>query len=247
MVPMPSPLKISADGSRRFVGGVCLDVLRSRRSRQEEPFDELLPDLVLSREDRKDPEQEALIADSVGVALLVVLGFRDSARTTRHRAACSRMLSTSTSVCGCTPVAARQLASRARRKVRGTTPAPDVDPVRQRKIVNAFLDAVRRGDFEALLEVLDPEVVLHSDHIPGTLQKIRGARIVAQQARMFSRLAGSVQPVLVNGVAGAITWLPDGRPFSVIGFTVSKGMIVEIDILRDPARLSQLDLTGLKD
>jgi RNA polymerase sigma factor (sigma-70 family) len=231
------------------VGRVCLDVLRSRRSRQEEPFDELLPDLVLSREDRKDPEQEALIADSVGVALLVVLG--TLAPQERLAFVLHDMFAVPfdeiASVAGCTPVAARQLASRARRKVRGTTPAPDVDPVRQRKIVNAFLDAVRRGDFEALLEVLDPEVVLHSDHIPGTLQKIRGARIVAQQARMFSRLAGSVQPVLVNGVAGAITWLPDGRPFSVIGFTVSKGMIVEIDILRDPARLSQLDLTGLKD
>jgi RNA polymerase sigma factor (sigma-70 family) len=231
------------------VGRVCLDVLRSRKSRREEPFDEPLPDLILSREDRKDPEQEALIADSVGVALLVVLG--TLAPHERLSFVLHDMFAVPfdeiASIVGCTVVAARQLASRARRKVRGTAPTLDVDRVRQRKVVNAFLDAVRRGDFEALLEVLDPDVVLHSDHISGTLQKIRGARTVAQQAHMFSRLAEYVQPVLVNGAAGIISWLPDGRPFSVMAFTVWKGKIVEIDVLRDPGRLSQLDLTVVKD
>jgi RNA polymerase sigma factor (sigma-70 family) len=230
------------------VGRVCLDVLRSRKSRREEPFDELLPDLVLSRE-RDDPEQQALIADSVGVALLVVL----STLTPQERLAFvlhdmfAVPFEEIASIVGCTPVAARQFASRARRKVRGTSLAPDVDRVGQRKVVNAFLDAVRRGNFEALLEVLDPDVVLHSDHVSGTLQKIRGAGTVARQALMFSRLAEYVQPVLVNGVAGLISWLPDGRPFSVMGFTISKGRIVAIDIFRDPARLSQLDLTVVKD
>jgi RNA polymerase sigma factor (sigma-70 family) len=231
------------------VSRVCLDVLRSRKSRREEPFDELLPDLVLSREDRNDPEQEALIADSVGVALLVVL--RTLTPQERLAFVLHDMFAVSfdeiASIVRCTPVAARQLASRARRKVRGTALAPDADRGRQRKVVDAFLDAVRRGDFEALLQVLDPDVVLHSDHVSGRLQKIRGARTVAQQALLFSRLAESVQPVLVNGAAGIISWLPDGRPFSVMCFTIYEGKIVEIDVLADSARLSKLDLTVVKD
>lgn len=231
------------------VSRVCLDVLRSRKSRREEPFDERLPDLILRREDRKDPEQEALIADSVGVALLVVLG--TLAPHERLAFVLHDMFAVPfdeiASIVGCTPVAARQLASRARRKVRGTAPTPDVDLGRQRKVVNAFLDAVRRGDFEALLQVLDSDVVLNLDHISGTLKKIRGARNVAQNALMFSQLAEYVQPVLVNGAAGIISWLPDGRPFSVMGFTVWNGKIVEIDVLRDPGRLSQLDLTVVKE
>jgi RNA polymerase sigma factor (sigma-70 family) len=231
------------------VSRVCLDVLRSRKSRREESFDERMPDLILSREDRKDPEQEVLIADSIGVALLVVLG--TLAPHERLAFVLHDMFAVSfdeiASIVGCTPVAARQLASRARRKVRGTAPAPDVDPGRQRKVVDAFLGAVRRGDFEALLEVLAPDVVLNSDHISGTLKKIRGARDVAQSALLFSQLADYVQPVLVNGAVGIISWLPDGRPFSVMGFTVRNGRIVEINVLRDPGRLSQLDLTVVKD
>lgn len=231
------------------VSRVCLDVLRSRKSRREEPLDEHMPHLILSREDRKDPEQEALIADSVGVALLVVLG--TLAPHERLSFVLHDMFAVPfdeiASIVGCTPVAARQLASRARRKVRGTAPTPDVDLGRQRKVVNAFLGAVRRGDFEALLEVLDPTVVLNSDHISGTLKKIRGASNVAQNALLFSQLAEYVQPVLVNGAAGIISWLPDGRPFSVMGFTVWNGKIIEIDVLRDPGRLSQLDLTVVKE
>ena len=230
------------------VGRVCLDVLRSRKSRREEPLDEGLPDFFLSREDQKDPEQQAVIADSVGVALLVVLG--TLAPHERLAFVLHDMFAVPfdeiAPIVGCTPVAARQLASRARRKVRGT-PTPDVDPGRQRKVVNAFLDAVRRGDFEALLEVLDPDVVLNSDQVSDALKKIRGAGIVAQQALMFSRLAEYVQPVLVNGTAGIISWLPDGRPFSVMGFIVRKGRIVEINVLRDPDRLRRLDLTVVRN
>jgi RNA polymerase sigma-70 factor (ECF subfamily) len=208
-----------------------------------------LPDLILSRENQKDPEQEALMADSVGLALLVVL--ETLAPHERLAFVLHDMFAVPfeeiSSIVGCSPLAARQLASRARRKVRGAAPTPDADLHQQRKVVDAFLAAARRGDFEALLEVLDPDVVLHSDHVSDTLKEIRGAGMVAQQALMFSRLAEVVQPVLVNGAAGLVSWRPDGRPFSVMGFTVSNGRIAEIDVLRDPARLSRLDLTPLKE
>jgi len=230
------------------IARVCLDMLRTRKSRREESLDERLPDFVLSREDRIDPEQEALIADSVGLALLVVL----ETLSPRERLAFvlhdmfAVPFAEIASIVGCSPVAARQLASRARRTVRGSAPIPDVDLTQQRRVVDAFLAAVRAGDFEGLMAVLDPDVVRRSDHIPGELNEIRGARTVAGQALMFSRLAESVQPVLINGTAGIISWLPDGQPFSVMGFTIRGNRIVEIDILRDPARLSRLDLTLLK-
>jgi RNA polymerase sigma factor (sigma-70 family) len=185
-------------------GRVCLDMLRSRGSRREEPLDERLPDFVLSREDRLDPEQETLIADSVGLALLVVL----ETLTPRERLAFvlhdmfDVPFEEIASIVGCSPVAVRQLASRARRRVRGAAPISDVDRAQQRKVVDAFLAAVRAGDFEGLMAVLDPAVVRRSDDIPGGLKEIRGARTVAEQALMYSRLAVSVQPVLVNGAAG---------------------------------------------
>jgi len=227
------------------VGRLCLDILRSRRSRREESFDQRLPDLILSRDDRIDPEQQALIADSVGLALLVVL----ETLTPHERLAFvlhdmfAVPFEEIASIVGCSLVAARQLASRARRRVRGAAPIPDVDLNQQRKVVDAFLAAVRGGSLEALLEVLDPDVVLRSDRIPGGLKQIKGARIVADQALMFSRLVGSVQPVLVNGAAGIVSWLPGGQPFSVMGFTVRGSRIVEMDVLGDPARLSRLDFT----
>ncbi len=231
------------------IGRVCLDLLRSRKSRREESLDGRLPDLILSRDDQIDPEREALIADSVGLALLVVL--ETLAPHERLAFVLHDMFAVPfeeiASIVGCSEVAARQLASRARRRVRGANPTPDVDLYQQRKVVDAFLAAVRGGDFEALLEVLDPDVVLRSDHIPGELKVIQGARTVAGQALLFSRLAGSVQPVLVNGAAGIVSWLPDGQPFSVMGFIVRNNRVVEIDVLRDPARLRRLDLTGLKD
>jgi RNA polymerase sigma factor (sigma-70 family) len=230
-------------------GRVCLDILRSRKSRREESLDGGLPDLILSREDQIDPERETLIADSVGLALLVVL--ETLAPHERLAFVLHDMFAVTfeeiASIVGCSSAAARQLASRARRKVRGAAPIPDVDLNRQRKVVDAFLAAVRGGDFEALLEVLDPDVLLRSDHTPGGLKEIRGARTVAEQALMFSRLAQSVQPVLVNGAAGIVSWLPGGQPFSVMGFIVRSNKIVEIDVLRDPARLSRLDLRILND
>jgi RNA polymerase sigma-70 factor (ECF subfamily) len=131
--------------------------------------------------------------------------------------------------------------------VRGAAPIPDVDRTQQRKVVDAFLAAVRVGDFEELLAVLDPDVVLRSDHTPGVLKEIHGARTVAEQALMFSRLAESVQPVLVNGAAGIVSRRPGGQLFSVMGFTIRGNRIVEIDVLRDPARLSRLDMTLLDD
>ena len=231
------------------IGRVCLDMLRSRTSRREESLEEHLPDMILGREDRTDPEQEALIADSVGLALLVVL----ETLTPHERLAfvLHDMFVVSfeeiAPIVGCSPVAARQMASRARRRVRGAAPPSDADVSQQRKVVDAFLAAVKVGDFEELVAVLDPEVVLRSDHMPGGLRELRGARVVAQQALLFSKLAASVQPVLVNGAAGIVSWRPGGQPFSVMGFTVRGGRIVEIDVLRDPARLSRLNLTMLKD
>ena len=227
---------------------VCLDVLRSRKSRREEPFDERGPSLILSTEDRNNPEQETLLADSVGLALLVVL--ETLAPHERLAFVLHDMFAVSfdeiASIVACSPVAARQLASRARRKVRGVAPARVSDLNQQRRVVDAFLGAARRGDFEALLEVLDPEVVLRTKQNGGTLTEIRGAGVVAQQALMFSRLAESVHPVLVNGTAGIVSWLSGGRLLSVMSFTVSNGRIVEIDVLRDPD-LSRLALTVLKD
>src|SRR5215471_19449101 len=160
------------------VGRLCLDILRLRRSRREESFDERLPDLILTREDRVDPEQQALIADSVGLALLVVL----ETLTPHERLAFvlhdmfAVPFEEIASIVGCSLVAARQLASRARRRVRGAAPTPDVDLNQQRQIVDAFLAAVRGGSLEALLELLDPDVVLGSDRIPGGLKEIRCAR-----------------------------------------------------------------------
>ncbi|MBV9779251.1 MAG: sigma-70 family RNA polymerase sigma factor [Acidobacteriaceae bacterium] len=230
------------------ISRVCLDLLRSRNSRREESLEQHLPDMILGREDRMDPEQETLIADSVGLALLIVLD--TLAPNERLAFVLHDMFAVPFEeiafTIGCSPVAARQLASRARRRVRGAAPRPDADLSHQRKVVDAFLAAERAGDFDGLVAVLDPEVVLRSDYMPGGLKELRGAGVVAQQAIMFSKLAGFVQPVLVNGTAGIVSWRPDGQPFSVMGFTVSGGKIIEIDVLRDPARLSRLNLRRLK-
>jgi RNA polymerase sigma factor (sigma-70 family) len=234
------------------VARVCLDMLRSRESRREEPLGAHVPDPIVSREDGIDPEHEALLADSVGLALLVVLEtlapaerlafvLHDMFAVPFHEIA---------AIVGRSPTAARQLASRARRRVRGAAPAPDADLTRQREVVDAFLAAARDGDFDALLAVLDPDVVVRADRgavPPGASREVRGAKAVAEQALTFSRLVESAQPVLVNRAAGIVSWLPGGRPFSVMGFTVRRGKIVEIDVLADPARLGQLGLPVLDD
>jgi RNA polymerase sigma factor (sigma-70 family) len=237
------------------VARVCLNMLRSRRSRREEPLDESLgvrvPDPIVSREGGIDPEHEALLADSVGLALLVVL--ETLAPAERLAFVLHDMFAVPfeeiAPIVERSPTAARQLASRARRRVRGAAPSPEADLARQREVVDAFFAASRDGDFDTLLAVLDPDVVLRIDGgavRAGLSREFRGAAGVAEQTLTFSRLSPFVRPALVNGVAGVVV-APRGRPFSVMGFTVRGGKIVEIDILADPERLGQLDLALLDD
>jgi RNA polymerase sigma-70 factor, ECF subfamily len=232
------------------VARVCLDMLRSRRSRREESFDAHLPEPIVSREDGVDPEQQALLADSVGLALLVVLETLTPAERVSFvlHDMFAMAFDEIAPIVDRTPAAARQLASRARRRVRAAPAVPDVNRARQREVVDAFVAATRGGDFEALVAVLDPEVVLRADggaELPGASRVVRGARSVAGQAFGFSKLPLTVRSVLVNGAAGIVSWLPDGRPFSVLGFTVRRGKISEIDVLADPVRLRRLDLSAL--
>lgn len=229
------------------VGRVCLDMLRSRTSRRESPFEERLPDPVVGPATGPDPEHEALLADSVGLALMVVL----QSLTPAERLAFvlhdtfGVPFDDIARIVGRSPAATRQLASRARRRVRGTAPEPERDPVRQRQVVEAFQAAARDGDFEALVSLLDPDVVLRID--PGAaagLTEIRGAEKVAGQALRFRQASGETRPALVNGTAGLVG-VQNGRPRSVLCFTVVDGRITGIDILSDPARLPSLDLTVL--
>jgi RNA polymerase sigma factor (sigma-70 family) len=232
------------------VARVCLDMLRARRSRREEPLEARLPDPVLSRDGQLDPEQQALLAEGVGLALLVVL--ETLAPAERLAFVLHDMFAVPFDqigpIVGRSPAAARQLASRARRRVQGSAPPPDADLTRQRAVVDAFLAAARGGDFDALLAVLDPDVVLRSDRaaLPGGSVVVRGAAAVARQALSFSRFAPFARPVLVNGTAGIVA-VPGGRPFAVLGFTVRRGKVVEILILADPERLRRLDLSVLDD
>ncbi|PZG20567.1 RNA polymerase subunit sigma-70 [Spongiactinospora gelatinilytica] len=230
------------------VGRVCLDMLRSRRQRREESLAEGLPDPVVGRAESTDPETRAMIADSVGPALLVVL----ESLTPAERLAFvlhdmfGMTFEEIAPVIDRTPVSARQLASRARRRVRGITPEPDPDPVAQRRVVDAFLAASRGGDFEALLSILDPGVVLRLDGgaaLPGGLQVVRGRSAVAGRATTFGRAARATvsTPALVNGVAGLVNAI-DGEIVSVMSFTVVDGRIAAIDILSDRDRLAGLDL-----
>src|SRR6266540_2538489 len=206
-------------------------------------LDAHVPDPIVSTEERLDPEQEALLADSVGLALLVVLETLDPAE--RLAFVLHDMFDVPfdeiATIVERSPAAARQLASRARRRVKGAALVPDADLARQREAVGAFLAAAREGDFGALLEVLDPDVVLRADvgAVPaGASRVIRGAPAVAEQALAYARRLGPVaRPALVNGAAGIVA-APGGQPISVLGFTVTGGRIVEIDILADPKRLS---------
>src|SRR5215813_13613714 len=218
-----------------LVARACLDLLRARASRQERPLDVHVPDPVVSRADGSDPEQQALLAEGVGLALLVVLD--TLAPTERLAFVLHDMFAVPfneiAAIVGRSPTAARQLASRARRRVTGAAPASDADLTRQREVVDAFLAAARDGDFDALLEILDPDVVVRADRgamPPGASREVRGAKAVAELALSFSRLVESARPVLVNGAAGIVSCLPGGRPFSVMGFTVRRGKIIEIDI-----------------
>ncbi|MGW1769767.1 sigma-70 family RNA polymerase sigma factor [Streptomyces sp. NPDC002073] len=242
------------------VGRVCLDQLRRRASRREEPLDGSptgygeapvrVPEPVLGPLDPPPgPEQDALIADSVGLALLVVL--EQLAPAERLAFVLHDMFGMPfeeiAPVVDRTPAATRQLASRARRRVRGGAPTPDADLAVQREAVSAFLAASREGDFEGLLTVLDPDVLLRVDLGPGSggaSKLLRGAAAVARQALTFAKLGALGVPAMVNGAPGVVT-MPGGKPGAVLGFTVSGGRIVEIDILADPERLARLDLTFL--
>ena len=233
------------------VARVSLDMLRARRSRREEALGVHLPDPIISREGVGDPEQEALLADSVGLALLVVL---DTLTPAERLAFVLHDLfavpfQQVADVVGRSPTAARQLASRARRRVQGAAPVPDADLPRQRAVVDAFLAAAHGGDFDGLLAVLDPEVVLRADGgaaRPDASVVLRGAETVARQAQSFAQLAPFVRPALVNGAVGVVV-APRGRPVSVMGFIIRRGRIVEIDVLADPERLRRLDLAVLDD
>ena len=231
------------------VARVCLDMLRTRTSRREDSLETHVPDPVVSRADA-DPESGAMLADSVGLALLVVLETLEPAE---------RLAFVLHDVFGMTfdeiapivdrsVVAARQLASRARRRVQGQAPASDADLRQQRRVVDAFLAAAQEGDFERLVAVLDPEIVLRADGgaIKGMSRLVRGAQAVTAQAATFSKVALTTQVVLVNGNIGLVCRLPDGRLFSVIGFTIADGKVVEMDILADPDRLNRLDLSAIE-
>jgi RNA polymerase sigma factor (sigma-70 family) len=225
------------------VARISLDMLRSRNSRREEPLGPHVPDPIVSGE---DPEHEAVLADSVGLAMLVVLERLSPAE--RLAFVLHDMFAVPFDEIGPivdrSPTAARQLASRARRRVQGAAPPPDADLAGQRRVVDAFLAAARSGDFEALLAVLDPDVVLRADRgalHPAASRELRGARAVAEQALRGRRFAQFAKPAVVNGAAGLVVARP-GRPIAVAGFTVVRGKIVEIDLLADRARLRELDL-----
>src|SRR5215213_4138792 len=234
-----------------IVARVALNMLRSRKTRREQPLDVHVPDPIIDAAGGTDPEHEALLADSVGLALQVVLETLTPAE--RLAFVLHDMFAVPFEeialIVGRSSTTARQLASRARRRVQGAANVPDADLTRQREVVDAFFAAARDGDFEALVAVLDPDVVLRADRggVPaGASREVRGAQYVAQQALTFSRFAPFVRPARVNGAAGVVV-VPRGRPFSVMGFTVTRGKIVEIDILADSVRLRQLDLAVLDD
>jgi RNA polymerase sigma factor (sigma-70 family) len=234
-----------------IISRVCLNMLRSRGSRHEEPVGAHVPDPLVTREHGTDPEDDALLADSVGQALHVVLQtlspperlafvlhdmfavpFADVARLVER-----------------SPDATRQLASRARRRVQGATAVPHADLNHQKHVLDAFFKAARAGDFEALLAVLDPDIVVRSDGgalRPELSMVVRGATGVARRAAAFSRREARLHPVLVNGGAGVVATL-DGRPFSIMGFTIAGGRIVTVDILADPERIARLDLPTLDE
>ena len=225
------------------VGRVSLNMLRSRRTRREEPLVRV-PEPIIDRVEGVDPEHEALLADSVGLALLVVLETLSPSERVAFvlHDVFAMPFDEIAPVVERSPEAARQLASRARRRVQGENRIPDADLGTQRRLVDAFIAAAREGDFEALLEVLDPDVVRRVDFgAAGGYDELRGAEAVARQAIAFSQMGLVVRPALVNGVAGAVS-MRDGEPFSVGALTVRNGKIVEIDILADRKRLSELDL-----
>jgi RNA polymerase sigma factor (sigma-70 family) len=229
------------------VARVALNMLRTRRTRREQPLDVHVPDPVIDPSDGTDPEHEALLADSVGLALQVVLETLTPAE--RLAFVLHDMFAVPfeeiAPIVDRSPDATRQLASRARRRVRGADPIPDADLSAQWEVVEAFLAAARSGDFDALVAVLDPDVELRADGgATGPSHHVRGAEAVAGQALMWSRTDLTMRRALVNGAAGMVSFL-NGQPFSVAALTIKNGKIAELDFLVDPERIAQLDLTAL--
>jgi len=229
------------------VARICLNVLRSRRRHPEESLEVHVPDPVIDRPDTVEPEHEALLADAIGLALMTVL------HTLPPAERLALVLHDSFAVpfeeiariVDKTPAATRQLASRGRRKVQDSPTTPEPDRARQREVVDAFFAASRGGDFDALVALLDPDVVLRSDTgRADTSLVLRGAPSVASNALTYSSGARWARPALVNGAAGVVI-SPHGRVVAVLAFTVADGRVVAIDALGDPARLEQLDLSAL--
>jgi RNA polymerase sigma factor (sigma-70 family) len=232
------------------VARVCLDMLRSRKSQREEPLGEQEPGPAVRREEGIDPEHEALLADSVGLALLVVL--ETLAPAERLAFVLHDMFDVPfeeiATLVGRSPAAARQIASRARRRVRGAATSPGGDLSSQREVVGTFLAALRGGDFKALLTVLDPDLVVHADipGRPGAPSEVRGAQNWAKQAVASAQGARFARPALVDGAVGLVV-APRGRLFRVLSFTFKDGKIAGIDVIGDPGRLRELDLAVLNE
>jgi RNA polymerase sigma-70 factor (ECF subfamily) len=232
------------------VSRVCLNMLRSRSSRREDPLDDAhVPDPIISIGGATDPEYEALLADSIGLALLVVLETLPPAE--RMAFVLHDMFGVSfddiATIVDRSPAAARQLASRGRRRVRGAAPAPDQDVERQRRVVDAFFAAARAGEFDALIALLDPDIVLRADFGPAAASAVvHGADAVAGRAVMFADPTRALVPAVVNGTAGVVV-TADERAVSVMAFTVVAGRIAAIDALGDPDRLARLNIRGLEE
>ncbi|HEX5579177.1 MAG TPA: RNA polymerase sigma factor SigJ [Candidatus Limnocylindria bacterium] len=231
------------------VARICLNRLRARRIRPEDSLDAQLPEPIVSDPGGLDPEQEALLGDAVGMAMLIVLDQLTPAERVAFvlHDVFAVPFDEVAPIVDRTPAATRQLASRARRRVQGTTPRAEPDVARQRAVLDAFLAASRQGDFQALLAVLDPDVVVRADAgalAPNVDRVLRGREAVAKRAFTFRGLADGARPALVNGAAGLVVFR--GRhPFAVMAFTVAGDRIVEIDILADPERLATVDVSAV--
>ena len=233
------------------VARICLDMLRSRSARREESLDAHLPDAFVSHALDSDPEQEALLADSVGLALLVVLDTLAPAERLAFvlHDVFALPFEEIAPLVERSPAAARKLASRARQRVRGASALPNADFAQQRAVVNAFLAAAREGNFEGLLALLDPDIVLRADRAAvalGGVGEVRGAKAVANTAQQFAARAPASHPALVGGTVG-IAVAPNGRLLLALAFSIRHNTIVAIDVIADPLRLGQLNVVMLDD
>ena len=247
----PSGIQNLSGWLTTVVARVCLDMLRSRKSRGEESLDARVTEPVADKAATADPEQEVLLADSVGIALLVILDRLTPAE--RLAFVLHDVFAVSfeeiAPIVDRTPAAARQLASRARRRVQGTDSIPSASRAEQREVVDAFLAALRRGDVEGLVSVLDPDVLVRVDEAggrPGAPREIRGARNWAKGAIAFSQAARFAQAALVDGVPGAV-FAPGGKLHSALRFTITLGKIVQVDVIANPVRVREIDLAVFED